>query len=74
LASMIDAKLTESPYLGGEHPAFGDCILGTLLYRYFTLDFERADAPHLRAYYDRLCNRPAYAQHAMVSYESMRAK
>jgi glutathione S-transferase len=74
LAKIIDARLGESPYLGGEHLAFGDCIFGTLLYRYFTLDFERADTPNLRAYYDRLTQRPAYAEHAMVSYESLRAK
>lgn len=74
LAKIIDARLAEAPFLGGESLAFGDCIFGTLLYRYFTLDFDRADAPHLRAYYDRLCARPAYARHAMVSYDSLRAK
>lgn len=74
LAKIVDARLAERPYLGGEHLAFGDCIFGTLLYRYFTLDFERADTPHLRAYYDRLCGRPAYAEHAMISYDSLRAK
>ena len=74
LAKIVDARLAQSPYLGGERLAFGDCIFGTLLYRYFTLDFDRADTPHLRAYYDRLCSRPAFAQHAMISYESMRAK
>lgn len=74
LAKMIEARLAESPYLGGDDIAFGDCIFGALLYRYFTLPFERADAPNLRAYYDRLTQRPAYATHAMVSYESLRAK
>jgi len=74
LARMIDARLATGPYLGGEHLTFGDCIFGTLLYRYFTLDFERADAPNLRAYYDRLTQRPHYARHAMVSYESLRAR
>lgn len=74
LAKIIDARLAESPYLGGEHLAFADCVFGTLLYRYFTLDFDRAETPHLRAYYERLCERPAYARHAMISYESMRAK
>lgn len=74
LARIADERLGQSPYLGGENLAFGDCIFGTLLYRYFTLDFDRADTPNLRAYYDRLSERPAYAEHAMVSYESLRAK
>lgn len=74
LAAMLDARLAEGDYLGGGDICFADIIVGTLLYRYFTLDFDRAETPHLRAYYDRLSERPAYAKHAMVSYESMRAK
>jgi glutathione S-transferase len=74
LAGMIDARLAEADYLGGSDICFADIIVGTLLYRYYTLDFERADAPHLLAYYERLQQRPAYAEHAMVSYESLRAK
>lgn len=74
LASMLDARLAESPYLGGDRLAFGDVIVGTLLYRYFTLPFARVETPHLRAYYDRLAERPAYREHAMVSYESLRPK
>ncbi len=75
LAKMIDARLERSPYLGGGDVSFGDCVFGAMLYRYFTLDgFERAETPHLRAYYDRLTQRPAYRQHAMVDYESMRVK
>jgi glutathione S-transferase len=74
LSAMIDARLAEADYLGGSDICFADIIVGTLLYRYYTLDFERADTPHLLAYYERLQQRPAYAEHAMVSYESLRAK
>lgn len=75
LAKMIDARFERSPYLGGGTVAFGDCIFGAMLYRYFTLDgFARADTPSLRAYYDRLTERPAYRKHAMVDYEAMRVR
>ena len=74
LMPMLDARLAESPYLGGDHLAFGDVIVGTLLYRYFTLPFARVETPNLKAYYDRLGQRQAYREHAMVSYESLRAK
>lgn len=74
LAGIIDSRLADTDYLGGDTLAFADCIFGTLLYRYFTLDFERADTPHLRAYYQRLCDRPAYVRHAMISYDSLRVK
>ena len=72
LAPMIDARLSQAPYLGGQDICFADVIVGAPLYRYFTLDFERAATPSLDAYYRRLTQRPAYARHVMVSYESMR--
>jgi glutathione S-transferase len=74
LAPMIDKRLSETPFLGGQNLAFADCIFGTLLYRYFTMPFERVATPNLEAYYNRLGERPAYRKHAMVSYESLRAK
>lgn len=74
LAAIADARLADGGYLGGEHLTFADIMLGGPLYRYYTLDFERAETPHLDAYYKRLTERPAYAEHVMVSYESLRAK
>jgi glutathione S-transferase len=74
LAPMLDARLAKGDYLGGSDICFADIMVGTPLYRYYTLDFDRAATPHLDAYYKRLTNRPAYARHAMVSYESLRAK
>lgn len=74
LAPMVDARLAGTPWLGGEEPCFADIMLGTPLYRYYTLDFERAKTSNLDAYYQRLSTRPAYAEHVMVSYESLRAK
>lgn len=74
LALMLDARLADGRYLGGDDICFADIIVGTLLYRYFTLDILRAQTPALRAYYDRLTQLPAYAEHVMVSYDSLRAK
>ncbi|MHA6685128.1 glutathione S-transferase family protein [Mesorhizobium sp. A556] len=71
---IFDKRLSEGDYLGGDEPCFADIVAGVLLYRYFTLEIERADLPHLAAYYERLTHRLAYARHVMVSYDSMRAK
>ena len=71
---MIDQRLADGPYLGGAEPCFADIIVGAPLYRYFTLDFARAETPNLSAYYQRLTGRPAYARHVMVSYESLRVR
>ncbi|HUF87314.1 MAG TPA: glutathione S-transferase family protein, partial [Thermohalobaculum sp.] len=72
LAPMLEARLGAGPYLGGAKLSFADIMAGHLLYRYFTLDFERADTPNLAAYYRRLGERPTYREHVMVSYESLR--
>ena len=43
------------------------------LYRYFTCDLDsRRDRPQLAAYYARLCERPAYAEHVMVNYDVLK--
>jgi len=72
LMPMVDERLGEGPYLGGEHLCFADIMLGHVLYRYHTLEFDRADTPNLADYYARLQERSAYRNHVMVSYESMR--
>lgn len=74
LAPRLDARLGSGPYLNGGELCFADIMIGQTLYRYFTVDFERADTPNLRAYYQRLQERPAYREHVMVSYESLRAR
>ena len=42
------------------------------LYRYYTLEIERAPLKNLDDYYERLCARPAYVEHVHISYEFMR--
>lgn len=72
LAQMLSDRIGAGPWLAGAQFTWADVMVGHLLYRYFDLPFARADLPGLRAYYDRLCDRPAFAQHVMVSYESLR--
>lgn len=74
LAKIADERLAGGGFLGGDVLTFADIMLGGPLYRYYTLDFERAPTPHLDAYYKRFTERPAYAGHVMVPYESLRAK
>jgi glutathione S-transferase len=72
LAVLLDARLGSGPYLNGPQLCFADIMIGHTLYRYFTLDFERADTSNLARYYQRLRERPAYRDHVMISYESLR--
>ena len=72
LMPRLDARLGDGPYLGGDDLCFADIMAGHLLFRYYTVPFERADTPNVDAYYQRLKQRPAYREHVMVSYESLR--
>ena len=74
LMKMVEARLGDADYLGGDTLSFADIIFGHTLYRYYTLDFERASTPALDAYYERLKARPAYVEHVMVDYSSMKVE
>jgi glutathione S-transferase len=72
LARMLDNRLADTAFIGGDAPSFADMMTGHLLYRYYTLPIDRAETPALDTYYTRLQAREAYRQHVMVSYESLR--
>jgi glutathione S-transferase len=57
---MVSAQLAHHPYIAGEGLTLADFPWGPHLHRWFTMAFERPEIPHLRAYYDRLLQRPAY--------------
>lgn len=70
--AVLEAQIGAGPYVLGEDFTVADILVGHQLYRYFTIDIPRVDRPGLAAYYDRLCARPAFAGHVMVSYDSLR--
>ena len=72
MLAIADAKLATSTYLAGDDFTLADIALGYCLYRYYDIDVVRRDLPHLRCYYDLLCQRPAYRLHVMVSYDELR--
>lgn len=74
LDARIGAGVQGRPWMAGETLSFADIMVGNLLYRYYTVEFDKAETPALDAYYARLVNRPTYADHVMVSYEPLRAR
>jgi len=60
---MIEPLLAQHAYIGGPDFSLADIPWGVHAHRWFNMDFERPALPHLRAWYDRLCERPAYRQH-----------
>ncbi len=64
--NLIGAGLTKHAYVAGDALTLADIPWGVHAHRWFNMDFDRPDVPGLRAWYDRLCERPAYQQ-AVVS-------
>ncbi|MEM0977466.1 MAG: glutathione S-transferase family protein [Pseudomonadota bacterium] len=68
---VADAQLAKNDWLAGDRMTHGDFILGHVLFRYFTIKIDRRDFPYVRAYYDRLCRRPAYQKTVMLDYSEL---
>ena len=72
LAEMLDLRIGKGPWLDEDRFSFADIACGHILHRYFSLDWPRPALANLSDYYERLQTRPAYRNHAMVSYEALR--
>jgi glutathione S-transferase len=63
---MIEEKLNRHDYIAGAEFTLCDIPWGVHAHRWFGMDYlglTRPEMPALRAWYDRLCQRPAYRQH-----------
>ncbi len=71
---LLDTLLTGRAYLLRGTISLADLPIGAALYRYFELDIERPDLPHVTAWYKRLQQRPAFCGHVMVPFTEMRGR
>jgi glutathione S-transferase len=71
---LIDSLLTTRPFLLGETLTLADIPIATSLYRYFELDIERPAIANVRAWYDRLQQRPAYRDRVMLAFNELRGR
>ncbi|MEM6932398.1 MAG: glutathione S-transferase family protein [Pseudomonadota bacterium] len=71
---LLEDRIGDGPYMNGAALSWADIVVGHLLYRYYTVEFDRAATPNLDAYYQRLTQRASFAEHAMVSYEPLRVQ
>lgn len=69
---LLDRWLAGKKYLLGDELTLTDIPAGTALYRYFELDIERPSVPNVEAWYARLRERPAYAEHVMVPFADLK--
>src|SRR5215471_18446925 len=71
---LLDEVLAARPFLAGERFSLADIPAGTSLYRYFELDIERPNVANVTAWYERLCEQPAYRQHVMIPFADLRGR
>lgn len=72
--ALLDAHLARQPFLGGERFGMGDIPVGTALHRYFEMGAGVEEPPHVRGWYERLAERPAYREHVMRPFEELRGR
>ena len=68
---ILDAQLAGRQFIMGDQLTIADIAVGTLMYRYFTLNITRPPLANVEAWYARLSQRPAYQTHAMVDFTPM---
>ena len=68
LLIILEQHLESKAYITGDTLTMGDIPLGSMMFKYFSLDIERPILPNIEAWYERLKNRPAYQQHAMNNF------
>jgi glutathione S-transferase len=64
--TLLNNHLADRPYVIGDTFSMGDIPPGALTHRYLNLPAERPSLPHLEAYYERLMERPVYAEFVAV--------
>jgi glutathione S-transferase len=72
--SLLDELLGGQPFLGGESLTLADIPAGTLLYRYYELEIERPDLPHVAAWYARLKERKSYRDNVMIPFDELKGR
>jgi glutathione S-transferase len=67
MLAVIEARLGRAAYVAGPDLSLADMAYGPHLHRWLNIPIEgRPDAPNLRAWYERLLARPAYATHCAI--------
>lgn len=74
LTHILAHQVQGQRFVCGDHLTTADIVIGHLLYRWFDIDVPRSANPVVEEYYHSLTERPAYREHVMVSYESLRVE
>ena len=65
MAAILDAALADRMYVAGGF-SMGDIPIGAEVQRWIRLPMERPKLPHLEAWFERLCARPAFKKNVDI--------
>jgi glutathione S-transferase len=69
LMGLLDAQLSATgAYANGAAFTLADIVLGLSVHRWISTPIEHAQLPAVQAYYERLCERPAFLAHGRNGY------
>jgi glutathione S-transferase len=63
LLPILEQTLARQPYVAGRDFTMGDIPIGCEVQRYMRVPIERPAFPAVQAWFERLCQRPAYVKH-----------
>lgn len=69
ILAILDDWLADRDFVCGDAFTMGDIPVGFVLYRWYALDVEHPERPNVRAWYERLTERPGYREYIMIPLE-----
>jgi glutathione S-transferase len=63
---ILDCQLLDRSHILGDRFTIADIPLGCAVYRWYALPVEHGDLPNLRAWYQRLAQRPGFVEQVML--------
>jgi len=64
--TIVEDALESGPFLAGAEFSLAEIVMGTLVYRWHAFPIERPPLPRLKAWYDRMRQRPAFHTHIEI--------
>ena len=64
--AIIEDTLESAPFLTGSELTLAEIVMGTLVYRWHAFPIERPPLPGLKAWYERMRERPAFKTHIEI--------
>jgi glutathione S-transferase len=71
LLTILDGRLAQSEWLGGESFTYADIPAGTAMFRWTTMAIDRQPHPHLERWHRALRERIAYREAVEVDYSEL---